>query len=122
MRDILKAPAAYWQLSIEQHAEICNGCGARDGIDVPDTVYLLSIKRACNIHDYMYQVGTTAEEKIEADRTFLANMNAIIKKESVFFLKGPRMVRAREYYLAVKYFGHDAFYNAKPIPTQKETR
>jgi len=112
----LSAPIEYMRLSPYEKRKICNGCGSRDGIDVPDTIYFMSISRACNIHDFMYQVGETHEDKKEADETFLKNMNTIIDKTSSFFLKRPRRIRAYEYYLAVKYFGDSAFWNGKQKP------
>ncbi len=46
----LYAPKSYWNLTEEEKSKICNGCGAKDGIKVPDTIYGLSIKIACDIH------------------------------------------------------------------------
>lgn len=46
----LYAPKEYWSASQEELDEVCNGCGSKDGIKVPDTIYGLSIKIACDIH------------------------------------------------------------------------
>ena len=48
--------------------DIANGCGDgwRDRI-VPDTMYGLSIRPACQIHDWDYHHGSAIEHKDEAD-------------------------------------------------------
>jgi len=56
----------------------CNGCGARDGIDVPDTIWGLSITRACNVHDWDYQRGISAQMKDIADDRFRRNLQKLI--------------------------------------------
>ena len=37
IRPKIYAPITYWELSPEEKKEICNGCGAKDGLKVPDT-------------------------------------------------------------------------------------
>ena len=83
----------------------CNGCGARDGINVPDALLGLSIKTSCNIHDYMY---TYSFDKDLSDSKFLHNMKWQIDQGSKW-LKYPRIVLAYGYYGAVKYFGDKAY-------------
>ena len=100
----LYAPTEYWELSPSAKAKICNGCGAKGGIDVPDTMYGLSVTRSCNIHDYMWYVATTLKELKEANKMFFKNMKAEIREGS-WWLRGVRYARAHKYYLAVKYFG-----------------
>ena len=72
-RNGLLAPAAFWELSPEKKAEICNGCGAKAArVDfVPDGVLGAKFTPACDIHDFMYWLG---EDKREADRVFLHNL------------------------------------------------
>lgn len=113
----LYAPNSYWELSDSARAEIVNGCGTRGiiGLLVPDTILGLSIKAACNIHDYMYHVGLTIDDKKEADRVFLNNMLRLIDGGWRIF-KIPRIHRARIYYDAVKYCGGPAFWDGKNKP------
>jgi hypothetical protein len=77
-------------------------------------MYGLSITEAANIHDYMYYVGMTLEDKREADRVFLNNMIRIIEANSKFWvLEFLRKRRAKKYYLAVDWFGGPAFWSGK---------
>lgn len=106
-------------------AEICNGCGARDGIDVPDTIWGMSITRACNIHDWDYQLGKTTEAKDAADDRFRRNIQSLIDFNYCYasaiqrflgirrLLRWLRGWRAQTYYLAVHYHGSSAFWAGK---------
>lgn len=112
----LFAPPQYWNMGEPERAKRCNGCGTKGwkGEFIPDTMYGLSVKEACNIHDVMYIFGRTDKAKVEADRVFLINMNRLINDGSKFFLlRMLRRSRARKYYLAVKYFGGPAFWSGK---------
>jgi hypothetical protein len=94
---------------------ICNGCGsAQAKFDfVPDTLWGLSIKHACYVHDWDYHRGKTEQDKIDADLRFLRNMMQIIDHESVWLLKHARRSRALKYYELVDCFGDDAFWANK---------
>ncbi|RLA77503.1 MAG: hypothetical protein DRG78_17305 [Epsilonproteobacteria bacterium] len=116
---IIFAPANYRKLDIAQKKAICNGCGAKGGVTVPSTFYGLDISEACNVHDFMYSVGTTAEDKDSADRTFLNNMTRIITARSNWFLKPLRLRRAKTYYQAVHYFGGSAYWDNKNTHKEK---
>lgn len=123
----LVSPIEYTQLTPEAKEEICNGCGAKGGIPVPNTMYLLSIKEACQIHDFMYHSSMTTEDKVTSDLVFKHNLIAIIEEETWFyFVEKLRKVRAEEYYLVVALWGDGAYWtkdklckggkqNAKPI-------
>jgi hypothetical protein len=118
----LYAPVEYWLLNPEEKSRICNGAGPKGyGWLVPDTLYGLSIKSAADIHDYMYYVGTTLQDKQEADRVFLNNMLRIIEANTSFKpLAWLRTHRAYKYYWAVERFGGPAFWNDKnPLPTME---
>ncbi len=112
---MLYAPEAYWLLSPAAKAEIVNGCGTAGwkGKLVPGHLLWLSIKEACDIHDYMYYVGTCLADKEEGDRVFLNNMLRIVESESVWFLKRRRRHMAMDYYGAVRDFGGPAFWADK---------
>lgn len=84
---------------------------------VPDTIYGLSIKAACCIHDYMYSVGTSHWDKERSDRIFLENMLHIIAiNTSSRILRWLRKQRAWTYYQAVVRFGGPSFWSGKAEP------
>jgi len=95
-----------------------NGCGTAGwkGALIPDSIYLVSIKAACLIHDFDYYWGTTAKDKKNADYRFLVNMKALIKHESrpwSKWLNTNRRLRAHIYYESVRKFGNAAFFDGK---------
>lgn len=116
----LYAPEAYWQLSPAAKAVICNGCGsAQAKFDfVPDSIWGLSIKPVCDIHDFMYLFGQTLADKEEADRVFLNNLLRLIEAGSGW-LKMLRRRRALKYYEAVVAFGGPAYWDGKNKPEQE---
>lgn len=93
----------------------CNGCGTGWNAKlVPNTIYFLNIKNACCIHDYMYEVGKTQEDKEEADRVFLNNMLRIIEaKKTWYYPHHLARTRALTYYATVVNFGSTAFWEGK---------
>ena len=95
--------------------EDCNGCGTGWSASlVPNTIYTLDIKPACCIHDFMYEIGQTIEDKEEADRVFLNNMIRIVNaKKSWWFPHFLARSRALNYYNAVTNFGGEAFWKEK---------
>jgi hypothetical protein len=109
-----KAPQSYWDASPEVRAIVTNGCGPAGWKVkiVPDTVYGRNIKEDCRIHDWMYALGSSDEDKQEADVWFLHNMMVSIKN-SWWPLSWLRRVRIQEYYEAVSHFGNDAFWENK---------
>lgn len=113
---VLYAPAAFMSMPLEHVAACVNGCGAAGAkFDfVPDTIWGIPIGEACAIHDFMYHVGMSDEDKQEADRVFLNNLLRLIAKRKPWYIPAilPRR-RARKYYLAVKYFGGPAFWAGK---------
>ena len=114
----LYAPPIWVNMTQKQRAAVVNGCGPQNArFDfVPDTIYFLSIVDACNIHDFMYHIGQTIEDKAEADRVFLNNMLRLIEREKGFFgklLKPFRRRRALKYYEMVVAYGGPAFWDGK---------
>jgi hypothetical protein len=118
----LYAPNDYWEASETTRKEICNGCGAKDGIKVPNTFYGLCIKEACNIHDWMYHTGKTKADKLFADAMFRLNLtilidtemdNTFIKKMINKTLIPFRHSRAAKYYFAVVKWGEKAYWTTK---------
>ena len=113
---MLWAPETYWKAPKSEIKRVCNGCGTAGwkGDLVPDTMWFLDVSPACQIHDYMYHEGRTQEDKEQADRVFLNNLNRIIEADSEWkILKILRRRRARIYYEAVKYAGGPAFWSGK---------
>lgn len=116
MRVVLFAPSDYWGLNADIRKTLTNGCGSqrKGGKLVPDTIWGLNIREACNIHDFMYGLGATIEDKESADRTFLNNMLRLIDGETrCEVLKFLRRYRAMSYYSAVRDFGGPAFWAGK---------
>jgi hypothetical protein len=112
----LFAPKEYWKLTPEAKAEIVSGCGPGDIGDyfVPDSIWGVSVKPCCNIHDYMYYVGETEEDRETADRVFLNNMvRAIVANSKSRWLLKLRMRTVKVYYNAVREFGGPAFWDNK---------
>lgn len=95
--------------------EDCNGCGSGWNAKlVPDTIYGMSIKDCCCIHDYGYEIGKTIEDKQREDRAFLNNMlRKIDANPHWYYPKRLARLRAKKYYKFVKYFGGTAFWEGK---------
>lgn len=105
-------PSGYLELTFLQKKQICNGMGAKDSALsalIPNTMYGLDVTEAGNIHDYMYYVGHTIQDKQEADRIFLNNLLRIINNYGGW-LAFLRRRRALKYYEAVLYFGGPSFW------------
>ena len=87
-------------------------CGAENArFDyVPDTIFGLSIKMACCIHDDRYERGGTKDDKYKADNEFLSNMLSIINSyEKWFYPHWLARHRAMTYYDAVVRYGAGSF-------------
>lgn len=107
----LYAPKEYWHLSKEERTAICNGCGSKDGIKVPDTMYGMCVLDICNIHDYMYHIAQTLADKLFADAIFRMNLSIKIDDySSNGFMRMLRHMRAGKYYSAVAQYGDSAFW------------
>jgi hypothetical protein len=78
----LVAPESFWNATAAKRAEVCNGCGAKSGISkylVPNHMWGLAVKPACNIHDWMYSEGRSEADREAADLRFLCNLLALIE-------------------------------------------
>ena len=120
MKISLYAPVEYWVCEPELREKITGGCGPGGIGDlfIPDTMYGLNVKPACEIHDFYYgpMMPATIECKEEADRVFLNNLIRIIEaKTQSNLLAALRKRRARTYYHAVKTFGGPAFWKNKNL-------
>jgi len=112
----LYAPNEYWRASQKKRDAVSNGCGSKLDLSrfIPNTMYGLCIKDACDIHDWQYKFGKTRGDKMFADATFLLNLCVIILTKSGWFLKVPRLLRATKYFVAVIAKGDKSFYHDKP--------
>ena len=113
IRPKIYAPISYWELSPAEKEQLCNGCGAKNGLKVPGTFWGLNIEEACNIHDYMYNIGKTHYDKLFADAMFRLNLTVIIDSKESFLnrtLNLFRHHRAGKYYIAVAKYGNSAFW------------
>lgn len=96
--------------------DIAGGCGPGGLGDylVPDTLWGLSVRPACSIHDWLYHWGLTLKDKDSADRVFLNNMIRLIRSHTRWgWLKKLRLRRAKTYYHMVHTFGGPAFWKGK---------
>ena len=115
----LYAPKDYWKLTKEEKSEICNGCGAKGGIKVPDTMYGLDIKEACNIHDFMFNDGATYGDFLFSNAIFIFNLTSIIIHKSNWFTATLRLSRSTKYFIAVALKGQEAYWSNKPNHTNQ---
>lgn len=106
----LYAPLSYWNATPEELKEICNGCGAKGGIKVPNTMWRLNIKECCQIHDWMFKFGKTYADFLFANAVFIMNLAIAIVSKSNKFLAALRLARATKYFMAVQTLGSDAFW------------
>jgi hypothetical protein len=110
----LYVPKEFAVLSKDERVGICNGCGAKGGLSalfVPNSIYGLDVSICCDIHDFMYEHGTTLEDKEKADRVFRNNLFRVIEAHTKnWFLKRLRLRRAKTYYYFVKEWGGSAFW------------
>ena len=106
----LYAPTSYWEATEKEKAEVCNGCGAKEGMNVPDTMWGLDISQGCNIHDWMFGEGKTQGDFFFANAIFIMNLAIIIIAKSNKWLVGLRLARASKYFTAVAVLGLDAYW------------
>lgn len=109
----LYAPNKYWTASEAYLKKICNGCGAKGGINVPNNLFGLSIKKPCNIHDVMFEEGETYADFLFANAIFLLNMTIVIIVGSNWFTMLPRLWLATKYFIAVALKGEEAYWKKK---------
>lgn len=87
---------------------------------VPDSIWGVSIKRACCVHDFMYQNGFCQADKDFADRMFLENMLVLIEEANPNrFTRWLRRRTAWTYYEAVQRFGGLVFWNKNRVAFKK---
>ena len=86
-----------------------NGCGAENGINVPDNWHFGSFKDACDAHDICY--GTCGNDRKDCDKQFLEDMLSVCRDKKVF--SGDCHMMARVYYRVVRWRGRGAYESAQ---------
>ena len=109
----LYAPNTYWKATPKEKFKICNGCGAKGGTKVPNTMWGLNIKEACNIHDWMFEEGKTLADFYFSNAVFIMNL-AIIICSGNKWLAPLRLFRATKYFVAVQELGQSAYWVDAP--------
>lgn len=107
----LEADESFWNATTEEIDAATGGCGPGWLGDwfVPDTTWGLSIKPACQIHDWDYRPNSKVAKKA-ADNRFYENMQRIVIVCTKYnWLKNMRLRRVKLYYIAVKYGGDSAY-------------
>jgi len=111
----LLAPTAWWKMNSLERLEYSNGCGPKTGSGllawlIPDRVYGLLIRLACDIHDYCWAVARTQEDFEISDEAFRFNLFSIIESVRYSFWKRwllwLRSYRATSYYRSVREVRH----------------
>lgn len=109
---VIDAHPLFLETPLDELLEICNGCGAKDSrLPVPQTIWGMNNRPACNPHDFGYHIGTTIEHKKEEDRRMLNNSIRLIDRGAGGLVRILRVKRAVKYYLAVDLCGGPAFWN-----------
>lgn len=115
----LYQPDSYLTAPKQAREDICNGCGPTGWLAkfVPNTIYLLDISKACDIHDWMYWEGKTAQDKERADRVLLNNILRLIEAHGGWgWLQTLRRKKAQFYYEVVRNYGGPAYWAGKVDP------
>ena len=82
-----------------------NGCGAKNGIKVPPTIWFANIEAACIIHDIEWQLSKNYNDLVFANENFDDNLKIICDKESNSFTSWFRRMRIAKYVSAVELIG-----------------
>lgn len=126
MKTLLYAPEEFWEIPPDILESVIGrgGCGPGKIGDrlVPDNLLGLSILWACKIHDYMWEVGCTEEDRREADRVFLNNMLRLVDSaDSMWLVTVIRRRMALFYYRKVANYGSIFYWRGKnPLNTMQE--
>ena len=96
-------------------SEMSGGCGSdKAWFDlVPDRWIGISVKRCCQIHDYLYTIGGAEEDRIRADRMFYTNLKRTVLNDSNLVARTTNLWMAKIYYKAVRRYGSSSFNYSK---------
>jgi hypothetical protein len=119
MKTDLFADAACWEFK-QQHPDAFDsyGCGPGGVGDflVPDTVWGLSIRGACRVHDWGYRHAEdeSEDDRNRHDRILRNNAQRIVEANTKWgWLKTLRRRRVLTYYKMVDSFGGPAYWNER---------
>lgn len=111
----LAAPQSFWTAGPDLIREVVGGCGPGGFGDylVPDTVWFLSIRPACKIHDWMFTAYNCRPGFKLSNEVFKDNMQRINRaKTQNKQLLCLRDRRIGKYYRTVKACGRLFYYDA----------
>ena len=92
-----------------------NGCGAKGGIDVPDTMWGVYVGAPCNIHDVDWKLAKNYQDLVDANQRFRRNIEKVLDKESAnAFTLWFRLNRMSRYYRMVKLVGTPLYAKERP--------
>jgi len=110
-------PPEVWKRLVDKNIPK-NGCGAGwSAILIPDKWLGLDFTISCGIHDEMYYLGETFEDKVIADRVFLNNMLRVVNTRPLCLQPFGRVL-ARQYYDKVVKYGGSAYWDGKNKPEE----
>jgi hypothetical protein len=112
---LLHIPIEFITATEEQRNAVVNGCGNDKWKSfVPDSLFGIKIKLACDIHDWMYFFSDVKEtEREKADRIFHENLRRIVKAKGKWYNRHLAYLLVEVYYIAVKRLGSEAFWENK---------
>ena len=101
-----KLETKYKHAELKRGFKYANGCGAKGGIDVPDSIWLINISSACNIHDIEWELSKDYNDLVDANRRFSNNLKKITDYESMNnVMRWLRRYRVSTYVSAVDLVG-----------------
>ena len=106
------------EFRIKYPAEFASyGCGPGEySWFVPNTVYGLSVLRACRVHDvdYRHGNGSSNAHRKQCDERFKANMFRIVDAGTAnWVLRRLRFTRCRLYFRMVRIMGHHPYWSER---------
>ena len=122
----LYADAECWEFKKKYPDEFESyGCGPGGVGDmlVPDTVYFLSIRNACRIHDWGYRHSddNSEQDRAKHDRVLRNNSIRIVSDHTKSkVLKRLRFRRVQTYYQMVRAFGGPAYWSERNKDNEME--
>ncbi len=127
----LYAPKEFWTLDWKYYIKKqCNGCGNDSTRSVTkkigfnmDRIIFVNVRPACGIHDWQYSsprilgIEPSHEHRMSCDRIFFNNLIRIVDAEGVrlkswAITKWLRRRICNAYYIAVKNFGGNSYWEA----------
>ena len=111
----LAAPISFWDASDELRFYVTGGCGpgVLGRIGILDPIWGLSMKAACEIHDWTFLVWNDKAGFKLGNKIFKNNMLRINQQHDGWdCIKQKRLKRIKFYYDMVNDFGEPAYYDS----------